>query len=244
MAVDVSSINKFDLGALVAGGLVFVLSLIPAWYTVDVQGGGADLFSAGALDAGVNAWQGINVLALLLLLLAVAVIAVKVFAPQALPSTLPVGIGVIAAGLAALGTVILLIRTLTLFESESVVGVAVSAGPGWSGWLLMIAAVALTACAALGVKESGESLPWKNAGSTGTGTHGTRATTTGGSPGASGTMTGGSPGATPTTPGTQAPAGADPTAPPPAAPPANQQPPAAGQQPPPGDEGTPRRPPL
>jgi len=233
MAVDVSSINKFDLGALGAGGLVFVLSLIPAWYTVDVQGGGADLFSAGALDAGVNAWQGINVLALLLLLLAVAVIAVKVFAPQALPSTLPVGIGVIAAGLAALGTVILLIRTLTLFESESVVGVAVSAGPGWSGWLLMIAAVALTACAALGVKESGESLPWKNAGSTGTGTHGTRATTTGGSPGA-----------TPTTPGTQAPAGADPTAPPPAAPPANQQPPAPGQQPPPGDEGTPRRPPL
>ncbi len=238
MAVDVSSINKLDLGALVAGGLVFVLSLIPAWITSDIEGDMGALLSAGDLGGGTHAWYEINVLALLLLLLATVVVATKVFAPRALPPTLPVGTGVIAAGLAALGTAILVIRTLTTFESQSMGGVSYSVGPGWSGWLLMIAAVALTAFAVLGATGAGESLPWQqNARPTGTGTHGTTGTTTGGSHG--------TPGDTATPPAaTNSPTGADPTAPPPAAPPAGQQPPAPGQQPPPGDEGTPRRPPL
>lgn len=170
MAVDVSSINRSDLGALVAGGLIFILSFMPAWVTVDVEGTATDLFSASAGDAGINAWQGVNVLALLLLLLATAAVAVKVFAPQALPPSLPVGLGVVAAGLAGLGTFILVIRTLTTFESSDTMGMTVSAGPGWSGWLLMIAAVALAVFAALGFKESGEPLPWKQSGSSGTGT--------------------------------------------------------------------------
>ncbi|MDQ3628753.1 MAG: hypothetical protein M3419_08090 [Actinomycetota bacterium] len=227
MALDVSSINKNDLGALIAGGLVFVLSLMPAWVTSGVDGGAADILGAAAMDTGVNAWQGVNALAMLLLLLATAVVAVKVFAPQSLPSTLPVGIGVVAAGLAAAGTVILVIRTLTLFESQESMGVSFSISPGWSGWLLMIAAVALTVFAVLGLKESGESLPWQTAGSTGTGTHGTPRSTAAGTPGAAST--------TPT---------ADPAAPPPADPTAGQQPPAPNQPPRPGDEDTRRRPPL
>lgn len=165
MAVDMSSIKRNDLGALVAGGLVFVLSLMPAWITVDFEGSGADLFTG--FDTGINAWHSYNVLALLLLLLATAVVAVRVFAPQVIPSGMSVGTGVIAAALAVVGTLLMLLRTLTLFESESAMGVEFSQGPGWSGWLLLVAAIALTTFTALNFRDSGEPLPWKSAGSAG-----------------------------------------------------------------------------
>jgi len=239
VAADVSSIKKNDLGALVAGGLVFILSLMPAWITYSFDGPGSDAF--GGLDSGINAWHSYNVLALLLLLLATTVVAVKVFAPQALPSSLPVGTGVIAAGLAVVGTLLMLLRTLTLFNSESSGGVELSQGPGWSGWLLMIAAVALTAFTAMGFQDSGEPLPWQNAAHTGAGAYG-------------GSTTAGQP-APPTGPPSAPPAG-PPAAPPapssPTTPPGGQQapPPAGpppGQQPPPGhpaDGGTAPRPPV
>jgi hypothetical protein len=167
MPVDLNSIKKTDLGALVAGALALLVSLFPSFLTASLEGAG-DL---GVLDSydggGVSAWNGAGALGMLLVLAATALVAVKVFAQHVLPTGVPFNL--VAAALAGLGTLILVLRILTKSESVESFGVTASVGPGWSGILLLLLTIALTVCTALGFKGSGEALPWHNSGSAATG---------------------------------------------------------------------------
>ncbi|WP_229053661.1 hypothetical protein [Aeromicrobium sp. Leaf350] len=150
--MDLSKINPLNLGALVAGGLTFILSFIPSFVTISADLGGADF------SDGVNAWDsGLGVLGVLLILIATAAIAVKVFAPQVLPPAIPINL--VAAAAAGLGTLLLILRAFT-YDG----GFGVDVGPGWSAFAVFITSIALTVLAALGFKESGEQLPNYNAG--------------------------------------------------------------------------------
>lgn len=151
MAVDVKSLGKFELGAMVAGGLAIILSFIESYVTV----------SAGSISVGINAWDSFATLGVLLIIVATALVAVKAFAQENLPDNVPWSL--IAAVAAGLGTLLLILRAFTY--SDGGFGSQVDIGPGWSGWLLFVAGIVLTACAALIFKSSGEKLPEFNKGS-------------------------------------------------------------------------------
>ena len=195
MAVDFKSIGKFEQGALISGGLALILSFFERYVS-------ADLGPLGTI--GTNAWTSYATLGMLLIVAALVVVAVKVFAGEQLPAEVPWNL--VAAAAAGLGTVLVILRALTAGEG---------AGVGWSGWLLFIASIALTVFTVLGFKESGEKIPEINrAGGATPPSYGTQ------TPPATGT-------ATPPVPPTAPPA-APPV--PPTAPPA---PPAGGPTPPP-----------
>src|SRR4051794_27617061 len=106
MATDLQSINRNDLGVMGAGVLVLIASFFPF--------AGLDV---GPFSYSQSAWSSYGVLAMLLLLAAAILIAVTVFARDSLPSTLPVGWHTIAAGLAALGGLLIVIRAFTAKKS-------------------------------------------------------------------------------------------------------------------------------
>ncbi|MCL3819015.1 hypothetical protein [Aeromicrobium wangtongii] len=145
MATDFKSIGKFEQGAMIAGAVALILSFFESYVTV----------SAGGFSAGTNAWDSYATLGVLLLIAATAIIAVKAFAGENLPANVPWSL--IAAGAAGLGTLLLILRAFTY--SDGGLGSRVDIGPGWSGWVLFIAGIALTAFAFLASKESGEKLP-------------------------------------------------------------------------------------
>jgi hypothetical protein len=143
--------NRTQLGALVAGALTFLLSLFPSYITVSFDGDEA--MGIGSISDGTNAWESYATLGMLLVIVATGLVAVKLFAPQVLPATIPWNL--VTAAAAGLGALLLILRALT--ASESVMGVSV--GPGWSGWLIFVTSIALTVFAVLGFRESGEKLP-------------------------------------------------------------------------------------
>lgn len=158
MAADFKALSRNDQGALVAGALAILFSFFGAYVTVSVDGG-EDL---PGLDysAGTNAWESFATLGMLLLVVAVVVVAVKAFAAQSLPDGVPWRL--VALATAALGTLLVVVRAFTAGgDIPSGLG-GVSVGPGWSGWLLFVAAIALTVFTALAFKDSGEKLPEAN----------------------------------------------------------------------------------
>jgi hypothetical protein len=154
MAVDINSMRRTDLGALIAGVLAFVLSLIPLIRSIDY---GFDIPGIGDGDS-INAWHGYGSLAVLLLMLATALMAVRVFAPD-LVGSVPVSLALVAAAVAALGTMLTILYVLT-YDGGAPGGLLEASGidvsPGIVGFLLILAALALTALCALAFKESGE----------------------------------------------------------------------------------------
>jgi len=213
--VDLSKINPLNLGALVAGGVSFILSLLPAYVTVSVD---SDLAGVDYSN-GTNAWASYATFGILLVILATAIIAVKVFAPQVVPAGVPVNL--VAAAVAGLGTLLLLLRAIFPGDTGGGFGVDISAGPGWSGYLLFLSTIALTVFAALGFKESGEKIPEFNAGG-GQPPAGPAPTAPPAAPPAAGPTPPAAPPAAPPT----APPAAPPTDPTPPAPPAGPTPPA------------------
>lgn len=156
MAVDFKSLNKYDQGALVAGAVAVVLSFIGSYVTASIDAG--DDLPGVSYDSGTNAWDSFATLGMLLVILAVAVVAVKAFAAGSLPAGVPWNLVAFAA--AALGTVLLVLRAFTYGDGGAgALGVDVSVGPGWSGWLLFIATIALSVFAFLSFKASGEKIP-------------------------------------------------------------------------------------
>ena len=198
MAVDFKSIGKFEQGALIAGVVALILSFIEKYVTV----------SAGPISAGTNAWDSYATIGVLLLVVSTAVVAVKAFAKENLPDGVPWNL--VAAAAAGLGTILLILRAFTY--SDGGLGSQVDIGPGWSGWLLFIAGIALTVFTALSYKDSGEKLPDFNKGGRTT-------------PPAAGPTTPQAPPAAPPVPPTTPPA-------PPAGGPTPPTPPTGGQTPP------------
>ena len=146
MAIDTNAVKPYDWGVIVCAGLILILSFFDAFVTV----------SAGGYSAGVGAWSGIAALGLLLLLAAAAIVAARALGNVTLP-TLPVGWTVVIAGLAALGALLVILRAFTYGPD---LGGLADVGPGWSGWAIMILAIAETVFAALTFRESGEKAQW------------------------------------------------------------------------------------
>lgn len=140
MAFDSKAVKPNDWGVIVCAGLIFLLSFFSSYVTASALG----------VSLGTDAWTGIAALGLLLLFAAAAIVAARAFGNVTLP-TLPVGWSLIVAGLAALGALLVILRAFTFGEGI---------GPGWSGWAIMILAVAQTVFAALNFRESGEKAQW------------------------------------------------------------------------------------
>lgn len=152
MAVDFTSLGKFEKGALVAGGLSVLLSFFTAYIKVSYSGG-AKVLPGLDFSHGLNAWTSYAMFGVLLVIAATAIVAVKAFAKDILPAGIPWNLAALAA--AGLGTLLIILRALTVGGG----GAGVSVGPGWSGWLLFVSTIVLTACTALSFKESGEKIP-------------------------------------------------------------------------------------
>ncbi len=159
--MDLSKISPFNLGALAAGGLTLLISFVPFFYRVSVDGDD-DLGISGIAD-GINAWHELGVLAMLLFILAVAAVAVRVFAPEVVPAAVPASL--VALALGVLSLLFLLLYALTVgpdipaFASDSV-----NAGLSFTGYLQFLTTIAFVVFTALGFKNSGEKLPDFNTG--------------------------------------------------------------------------------
>ena len=174
MPVDMKTIPKNHLGALIAFVLAFILSLIGSYVVASYEAPDVAGVDFGDSSVGTNAWVSYATFGMLLLILAAAIVAARAFAPQALPSGVPWQLIALAA--AALGTLLIIGRALTASESSSAFGVEASSGPGWSGYALFVAAIAQTVFTGLGFRESGEEAPWQQRTGGTTGTTGTTGT--------------------------------------------------------------------
>jgi amino acid transporter len=155
MAVDFKSLGKFEQGALISGVVAIILSFIGSYVVVSVDGG-RNL--PGASD-GINAWHSWATLGVLLIIAATAIVAIKAFAKDNLPDGVPWNLVALAA--AGLGTLLVILRAV--FNGVETGGLSgVSVGPGWSGYLLFLAGIALTVFTFLSFKESGEKIPEMN----------------------------------------------------------------------------------
>lgn len=148
MPVDFKQVNRNDLGVIIAGAVAFIASFLPYW------GFSYSLKGLGGFSSSVNAWHGYAVLGLLLIFAAAILVAVRVFGGTTLP-TLPLGWHVIVAGLAALGTLLVILRGFT-YPHASIPGG--SYGVKWGGYVLMLVGVVEVVFAVLAMRESGESL--------------------------------------------------------------------------------------
>jgi hypothetical protein len=157
---DLRSLPPFDLGILIAGVLIFIVSFFP-YYGASTSGASIAGTNIGAQSESVTAWHSYSVLALLLLLLATGVAAVAIFAASSAPQ-LPIGLRWITAGLSALGGLLYVIRLFTLsHHSESIAGFKVSEGVRWGGYLLLLIVLVHVACSVISALSSDEQVPWQ-----------------------------------------------------------------------------------
>ncbi|MDQ3592601.1 MAG: hypothetical protein M3386_06845 [Actinomycetota bacterium] len=159
MAIDTHSVKTTDWGVMGCGAALLVFSFVSSYVTVSYD---ADEGAFAGMDtsSGISAWNSYAVLGVLLLLAVAVLAALRVFGNVTLPN-LPVGWNLVAAGVAALGTLLLVLRAFTYSGGGDFPGGSIDVGPGWSGWLVMLLAVAETVFAVLAFRESGETAPWQ-----------------------------------------------------------------------------------
>jgi hypothetical protein len=146
---DLKNLNRLDQVVLGAGVLGLIVSLFfPIWgVSVSVKG-----FGGGS---SINAWHGLAAFGMLLVLVATAIAAVRVFAAANLP-TMPIGVNLLTFVLSAVGTLIVVIRELT-YPHASVPGY--SYGVKWGGYLLFVLLIAQAVAAFMLFRKSGEAMP-------------------------------------------------------------------------------------
>jgi hypothetical protein len=160
---DLRSLPPFDLGILISGVLIFIVSFFP-YYGASTSGATIAGTTIGSHSASVTAWHSYSVLALLLLLLATGVAAVAFFAASSAPQ-LPIGLRWIAAGLSTLGGLLYVIRLFTLdHHSESIAGIKITEGVKWGGYLLLLIVLVHVACCIISALSSDEEVPWHGGG--------------------------------------------------------------------------------
>jgi len=147
---DLKQVSRNDKGVLGAGIVALIFSFVSHYYGGSVNVGGFHY------SAGVNAWHSYAIFGMLLILLATVVAAIRVAGAAQLPK-LPVGPNLLIAGLAGLGTLLVLVRGLTAGSGG---GPGYSYGIQWSGYIVIIAGVIETAFAIMNFLASGEKLAW------------------------------------------------------------------------------------
>lgn len=146
---DLKQVNRNDQGIIACGVLAFIFSLLP-YYGVTF---------GGRIVASANAWHSYAFLGMLLILAAAALVAARVFSNATLP-TLPLGMNLIVAGLAGLGTLLVIVRAI---DAPHVSVAGASLGIRYGGYLLFIAGIAETVFAVLNFRASGEKVAWNSA---------------------------------------------------------------------------------
>ena len=144
MADGGSQLSKNEQGVLVAAAVATILSLLPWYVTVTFDGKG--------FDTSTTAWTGFSTIGLVLLLGAAALITIEALSDGTLPKVVPWRLISVCA--AVLGTVLIILRALT--EGSSAPGANV--GPGWSGFLLFLAAIAVTTYTIRAFRDSEEKI--------------------------------------------------------------------------------------
>jgi hypothetical protein len=143
------SLNQNEKGALAAGAVALILSFFTSYVRVTFDGGKGAGFD---VSAGTNAWTSYATIGMLLLIGATAIVGLQVYAADALRKGVPWHLVAVAA--AGLGTLLIILRALTVGGGAE----GVSVGPGWSGWLLFVAAIALTVFAVQLFRASDETV--------------------------------------------------------------------------------------
>lgn len=148
MAADFNSLGRNEQGALVAGVAAVLLSFFPAFTQVTFDGPGR--------DSSTSAWSGLTTIGMLFLIGATVVVAFRAFARDALHPAVPWPL--LAVVTAVFGTVVVVITALTAGSD----GPGASVGPGWSGWLLLVAAILLSVFTVLMFRASDETVDVKD----------------------------------------------------------------------------------
>jgi hypothetical protein len=148
---DLKQIKRNDQLILGAGILFLLLSFFAPFYGVSYHG----LGGIGA-SASVTAWHSYGFLAVLLIVVAVAIVAFRVFANGSLPA-LPIGPNLLVVVVSGLGTLLLLLRGFT-YKSAS--GGGYSVGLKWGAWVLYVLAIVVVVGAVMNLMASGEKVAW------------------------------------------------------------------------------------
>lgn len=149
MGHDARSLTRNEQGVLAAGGLALILSFLPWFTTVTFDGPGQ--------DSSTTAWTSFATIGMVFLVGATAFVAIKARSDTALPKVIPWYL--VAVVLAGFGTFLVMITALTTGSSAP----GASSGPGWSGWLLILAAIVLTFFSVQTFRESGDELDFSDA---------------------------------------------------------------------------------
>ena len=148
MANGAGSLSTNERGVLIAGAVAALLSVFPGYITVTFEGPG--------FDASYTAWTGSATIGMVLLLGGAALIGIEALSDDTLPAVVPWHL--ISVGSAVLGTFLIILRALTAGSSAP----GVDVGPGWSGWLLFVAAITLTVFAVLSFRDSEDALEFRS----------------------------------------------------------------------------------
>jgi len=144
MTNDTTMLTKNERGVVIAGAATAILSLLP-WYLEFT-------FDGTGFDMSLTAWTGMATIGMVLLLGATALIAIKALSDGTLPRSVPWHLISVAA--AVVGTFLLIVRAFTAGSSAP----GANVGPGWSGWLLFVAAITLTVYAVRSFRDSDEKI--------------------------------------------------------------------------------------
>ncbi len=148
---DVKQIKRNDQVILGAGILFLLLSFFAPFYGVSYHGAGG--FGG---SASVTAWHSYGFLAVLLIIIAVGIVAARVFGNASLPA-LPIGAQPVGRrGLGARDSPAAPPR----LHLQDASGGGYSVGLKWGAWVLYILAIAVVVVAVMNSEASGEKIAW------------------------------------------------------------------------------------
>jgi hypothetical protein len=161
---DFRAASRNDQVLLGASLLTFIFSFI-AFAKVHVKVSGVPGFSgSSAVGGDISAWHGIGFLAGLLILVALVVAGLGLFAPQTVQG-IPVSWRVAVGGLATLALLFFVIRWLSL-PSYNEFGVKAGYKLAWGGYLTLLLNIVAIVFSYLGIRGAGEALPWEGGAAT------------------------------------------------------------------------------
>lgn len=156
---NIAKWNIFDKIALGAGVLFFIFSLLNGFIHASVKSQTfmGETYGGGSQTNG-TAWHSWGWIAVLLVLAAVILVALKAV-DGIVPPTVPMPL--VVAGAAGLGWLLLVIRAFTGGGYPNPAGSGVSVSPGWSAWVLFIIGLAIVAAVVIPLTSAAGSVEAK-----------------------------------------------------------------------------------